>query len=156
MTRIKQENLLEHIRELKQQLADCQKILGEKSVCDECDGSGWVENRVYGKEPCVCMTEAEPYQLLQQQLANSQAENLRLRKALESLLSWVDDWAETSDTDFPRIEALCREALYLSIPSGDMSALREVIAQVLEEVVSDPLPESNWIRSGEWTPEALK
>ena len=25
--------------------------------------------------------------------------------ALDSLVSWVDDWAETSDTDFPRLEA---------------------------------------------------
>lgn len=90
------------------------------------------------------------------QLAECQAENLRLRKALESLLSWVDDWAETSDTDFPRIEALCEEALYLSIPSGDPSALREVIAQVIEEHEGKERGYYDILRSGEWTPEALK
>ncbi|NTW88710.1 MAG: hypothetical protein HGB26_06210 [Desulfobulbaceae bacterium] len=37
-----------------------------QNVCDECspDNYGWVFNRVEGKAACVCMTEAEPFQIL--------------------------------------------------------------------------------------------
>jgi len=95
------------------------------------------------------------------QLAAAQAENLRLRDALVSLLSWVDDWAETGDTDFPRIEGMCNQAI--SSQPGGMSALREVIAKAFEEF--DDIQAKNNVdfndyvsklRSGEWTPEALK
>ena len=32
-----------------------------QQVCDECNGSGWNENRVEGRHPCVCIEESEPY-----------------------------------------------------------------------------------------------
>jgi hypothetical protein len=37
-----------------------------QNVCDVCspDNYGWVENRVEGRGACVCMTEAEPFQIL--------------------------------------------------------------------------------------------
>jgi len=47
-------------------------------VCGDCDGSGWLENRVEGRHPCTCMTEAEPYQLLIEQNAELTAEVERL------------------------------------------------------------------------------
>lgn len=43
-------------------------------VCGDCDGSGWLENRVDGKFPCTCMTEAEPYQLLQERVITLESE----------------------------------------------------------------------------------
>jgi hypothetical protein len=70
-----------------------------QSVCDQCDGDGWNENREQGKVPCVCVAESEPYrELLEaalafQQLATcyrvgrtpSEALFRRLEKAREAL-----------------------------------------------------------------------
>lgn len=36
----------------------------EQQVCDACNGDGWIYNRVEGRGACVCMTEAEPFQIL--------------------------------------------------------------------------------------------
>jgi hypothetical protein len=49
-----------------------------RRVCDECDGSGWQENRVEGRHPCVCMEESEPYSLLASEL-----ERLKTSHAIE-------------------------------------------------------------------------
>ena len=38
---------------------------GEMPVCGDCDGTGWQYNRVEGRYACTCMTEAEPYQILE-------------------------------------------------------------------------------------------
>jgi len=54
-------------------------------VCDECDGDGWCENRVEGRYPCVCVTETEPYQLLQASLAEKEAEMTELREKVRQL-----------------------------------------------------------------------
>ena len=68
------------IADLRQQLAakdaEIERIKADKEglVCGDCDGSGWLENRVDGRYPCTCMTEAEPYQILQEQLEAAQAE----------------------------------------------------------------------------------
>ena len=84
------------------------------------------------------------------QLAACQAENLRLRETVKAASSHV------KPTCFDLYEQL-QEAL--STPSGDKSALREVIALVLAEV-----EHRRWatklaidqLRSGEWTPEVLR
>lgn len=60
--------------------------LSDGAVCGDCDGSGWLENRVEGRYPCTCMTEAEPYQLLAEQLAAEQLNNKLLREALEAVI----------------------------------------------------------------------
>jgi hypothetical protein len=42
-------------------------VVAEKDIlraCDECDGDGWVQNRVEGRGACTCMIEAEPFQIL--------------------------------------------------------------------------------------------
>lgn len=39
---------------------------GESPVCGDCDGSGWLYNRVEGRYACTCMTEAEPYQIMEE------------------------------------------------------------------------------------------
>ena len=44
--------------------------------------------------------------------------------ALDSLVSWVDDWAETSDTDFTRIETQVNAARALS-PSSELLEARD-------------------------------
>ena len=44
--------------------------------------------------------------------------------AIDSLVSWVDDWAETSDTDFPRLEAQVNAARVLS-PSAELLEARD-------------------------------
>ena len=87
---------------------------------------------------------------LQQQLAAAQAENLRLRMVLERL-ACLGNGDEYGNSIGNRI---AQDAL--ATPPGDMAALREVIACVLEEILSSPKPESDWIRSGEWTPDCLK
>ena len=46
-------------------------------------------------------------------IEQAEAENAALKEqvALEKLFSWVDAYAETSDTEFPAVERLCVEAL---------------------------------------------
>jgi len=55
------------ITELRTQLANAErKLLDQEGlVCANCLDTGWLENREEGRHPCTCMTEAEPYQLLQ-------------------------------------------------------------------------------------------
>ena len=48
---------------------------------------------------------------LREQLATVTAQRDLLKDALEKLFSWVDAYAETSDTEFPAVERLCVEAL---------------------------------------------
>ncbi len=48
---------------------------------------------------------------LREQLATVTAQRGLLKDALEKLFSWVDAYAETSDTEFPAVERLCVEAL---------------------------------------------
>lgn len=48
---------------------------------------------------------------LEAQLATVTAQRDLLKDALEKLFSWVDAYAETSDTEFPTVERLCVEAL---------------------------------------------
>lgn len=75
----------ETIAELRQQLAEkdaeIERIKADREglVCGDCDGSGWLQNRVEGRHPCTCMTEAEPYQILKEQLAEKDAEIERLK-----------------------------------------------------------------------------
>ena len=39
--------------------------LRDGMTCGDCNDTGWLENREEGRYPCTCMTEAEPYQLLE-------------------------------------------------------------------------------------------
>ncbi len=50
------------------------------TCCHDCNDTGWLENRVEGKYPCTCMTECEPYQLLE---TENTALNEQLVKATE-------------------------------------------------------------------------
>ena len=68
----------------------------EGLVCDQCiAGSGWCENAVEGRYPCTCMTEAEPYQLLQQELA-------ALRRKIDEapVVAWSHNCSDNSDVEF--------------------------------------------------------
>ena len=64
---------------------------------------------------------------LQQQLAASQAENLRLRYALRSIKSM-------DDTPIRQLN-IATEALHT--PPGDMAALREVMAKVVDRCAKE-------------------
>lgn len=74
------------------------------------------------------------------ELAQLRTENEKLAaalvakdEALEALLGWVDDWAETSDTDFPRIERQCDEALDLKPHAALVAKLKaEAVREFLE------------------------
>lgn len=57
--------------------------LREGMVCGDCNDTGWQENAVEGRYPCTCMTEAEPYQLLQAKITEQAAEIERLKTAYE-------------------------------------------------------------------------
>ena len=53
----------------------------EDKLCDQCNGDGWQYNAVEGRVPCVCVTELEAYQLLQE-------EKESLEKKLASAQAW--------------------------------------------------------------------
>ena len=109
------EQLAARVRELEEENAR----LSDGAVCGDCDGSGWLENRVEGRYPCACMTEAEPYQLLAEQLAAAQAYAEQLREALV-VLNGVSDIGCS----------LVYEAL--ALPS-DTSALDAYVAEKVKE-----------------------
>ena len=54
-------------------------------VCGDCNQTGWQYNRVEGRHACTCMTEMEPYQLLQNQLDDLTAERDALVRDLEAI-----------------------------------------------------------------------
>lgn len=62
-----------------------------------------------GEDDCDCQLEK-----LQAQIAALLVAIEAKDAALDSLVSWVDDWAETSDTDFTRIETKVNAARALS------------------------------------------
>jgi len=85
----------------------------EGMVCGDCDDTGWLENREEGRYPCTCMTEAEPYQLLQAKVAEAARDNglLRLRveqrreqlTSAESALSERDARVEEQSEEIERL-----------------------------------------------------
>ena len=99
------------LAQLRSELAAAQAELANREglVCGDCDGSGWLENRVDGKHPCTCMTEAEPYQLLQDKLLQVQADNARLREL----------WVEVEAKYFALLEEKDAEAEQFKA-EGDM------------------------------------
>lgn len=74
---------------------------GEVPVCGDCDGTGWQENRVEGRYPCTCMTEAEPYQLLLAELDRLTAENAKLQRAVDRSVAINADYTECCDCLLP-------------------------------------------------------
>ena len=48
-------------------------------LCADCLDTGWLENREEGRYPCTCITEMEPYQLLQTRCAELEKEIARLK-----------------------------------------------------------------------------
>lgn len=74
------EILRARVAELEAQLAEREGL-----VCGDCDGSGWLENREEGRYPCTCMTEAEPYQILEMQLAETEALEIAHGERIEKL-----------------------------------------------------------------------
>lgn len=76
--------------DLQKRIDELEAELMDGKVCDQCtDGDGWNYNAVEGRVPCVCMTEAEPYQLLQEELTGAarvqemlENENAQLKKKL--------------------------------------------------------------------------
>jgi hypothetical protein len=93
---------------------------------------------------------------LEQQLADSQADRLRLIAVLKSYdgSRALDQWDENV---MPSREWEKQRSNALSTPTGDLSALRELIAQAFDEWAGyDESEAVDKLRSGEWTPECLK
>jgi hypothetical protein len=88
------------IAEITQLRADLAEREG--LVCGDCDGSGWLDNAVEGRYPCTCMTEAEPYQLLQQQLAECKKD----AEKYQALKSIIDRFPEINPRNYDH-EAAC-------------------------------------------------
>lgn len=72
--------------------------LREGMVCADCQDTGWLENRVEGKYPCTCMTEAEPYQLLKAERDDLAAQVEKMCMAIEGMLTAPNDDSVASTT----------------------------------------------------------
>jgi hypothetical protein len=80
----------EKIYLLEQQIAtkdaeSTEKVDGELDdgiLCHDCMDTGWLENSVEGRYVCPCIRETEPYQKLEQQLAEREKQNVMLRDAI--------------------------------------------------------------------------
>jgi len=91
---------LDEIVSLRKTLQDTKvelrkSVENEGKVCGDCDGSGWQENRVEGRHPCTCMTEAEPYQLLELTVLKS------FYKEVEQI--WADNIGRDCESGYVRI-----------------------------------------------------
>lgn len=53
--------------------------LRDGMTCGDCNDTGWLENREEGRYPCTCMTEAEPYQILEAKCAELEAKVEQLK-----------------------------------------------------------------------------
>lgn len=69
------------IAELEVQVSELEGLA--EYQCADCQDTGWLENRVEGKYACTCMTEMEPYQLLESRIAELESD---ARIMSESLL----------------------------------------------------------------------
>jgi len=120
-----------------------------KTVLDTCLG----EIKKLRAELAACQTERNAFQdqciRRKRELSACQADNLRLRDTVEFLRKTyvIDEGYESPVAD---------EAL--ATPTGDLSALREVCAKVLEEVQEGicTITLARHIREGTWNPEVLK
>lgn len=82
---------------------------------------------------------ASKYEALEAQIAALLVAIEAKDAALDSLVSWVDDWAETSDTDFPRLEAQVNAARAIHPTTELLEARdRKRDAKLLELVSSNP------------------
>ena len=87
--------------DVKQLLVDVSE-LGQNS-CGECT-DGWKYNRVEGRHACTCMTEMEPFQILQMALENS---NLCLCKAHKQ--EWTQSEYSAENCDYCKALAKIKE-----------------------------------------------
>lgn len=91
-------------------------------VCDECCDktgapTGWVENRVEGRVPCACVSESEPYQILQRERDELRKEVDRLTRA--AIKAFVDNNPGTDSEEIADVLGItigtasdvCRELL---------------------------------------------
>ena len=89
--------------------------LREGMTCADCNDTGWLENRVEGKIPCTCMTEVEPYQLLQAKLVE-----LTDKLKYSSMAATAEaQYANELKEELTRAEAViekCNLALELNVP----------------------------------------
>lgn len=94
--------------------------------CEDHDTYGWRgdECRMCSKAPSEESRLRAEVKILQEQNAALLVAIEAKDAALDSLVSWVDDWAETSDTDFPRIEAQVNAARS-SPPSTELLESRD-------------------------------
>lgn len=125
------EQLTARVRELEKE----NTRLSDGAVCGDCDGSGWLENRVEGRYPCTCMTEAEPYQLLAEQLAAEQLNNKLLREHLRKLIEFELLNAGALSTD-----ELCAEFRQAVIAYNTTIASTEALDAYVAEKVKEAKP----------------
>lgn len=134
-----------------QQAYEAGKAEKEGLVCGDCDGSGWLENRVEGRYPCTCMTEAEPYQLLE-------AQNLALMAACEAKDAALAYYTNRMVTPMYRV---AEQALAIQ-PSADLLAERDrkrdakllqLAANFLDHTATDHRELAAARLDGSWVPE---
>ena len=93
-------------------------------LCPDCNDTGWLENRVEGKYPCTCMTECEPYQLLE-------AENKTLRGvyyAAEYVLGSYQDGTNLSES-----LKMLKDSMYHSEPPAPSGEASPEVLRLLKE-----------------------
>lgn len=114
----------------------------EQRICDECTDAegwptGWKENRVEGRHACGCITEAEPYQVLESQLA-AQGERVReLEKAHADALELYKDEVEARKRTLTRVKDL-QESLNDIRTAAFMIASSLLETSLSEEIKTTP------------------
>lgn len=79
--------------------------LHEGMVCADCQDTGWLENREEGKYPCTCMTEAEPYQLLEAERDELAAQVTHWKANHASVVEQARILKERPDMPIERVKA---------------------------------------------------
>jgi hypothetical protein len=58
----------------------------EETLCNDCFDTGWSVDRE-GKSVCACISETEPYQMIEEEVERLRAENDRLKTALHDAIN---------------------------------------------------------------------
>jgi len=95
----------------------------EGMTCEDCNDTGWLENREEGRYPCTCMTEAEPYQLLRAECDALKAECAKeYQRGKDETLEQIRHFKQVRDE---------RDALAVTAQK-----MRDVITEAVDEIES--------------------
>ena len=110
--------------------------LRDGMTCGDCNDTGWLENREEGRYPCTCMTEAEPYQILQAKITKQVAEIERLKTVPMKYrrMAFNAQLQEESRSQAERIKVLEEDVTHYKSEAHDAGMSRVQIGKLQDKI----------------------